>query len=319
MKTQVFLSPSFDVYFNLALEDSLFRSLQTEEQVLFLWRNDPCIVIGRYQNPWLECRTAELEKDGVLLARRQSGGGTVYHDRGNLCFTIMGPRNSFDRRANIRLIVAALQNLGIPAYSNDRLDILVDKQKVSGSAFREIADRSFHHGTLLVDADLGRLTRYLASTLQVQEAKGVRSVRSPVANLRDFLPSLPLDTLELALAKQFHPGGVELLALDSLSKDASLQAYRAKMASREWRYAASPPFTLVVANAEIELQLSINAGIISGVQGSSTDGKLQLSESCKSFLQGQEYGEAELALLLETASKYESSSYMAGALKKLIV
>jgi len=329
MKTRICTSPFFNIHFNLALEDSLFHALSTDEQVLFLWQNDPCIVIGRYQNPWLECRTAEIEKDGLALARRQSGGGTVYHDRGNLCFTFMGARSGFDRRANIELIVVALQKLGIAANMNERLDILVNNHKVSGSAFREIADRSFHHGTLLLEADLKALSRYLAPTLKAHEAKGVKSVRSPVTNLCDIVRGLTIESLENAIAETFLSqrgstsalgslgAPIEVLDAQALSNHTDFQQYVQRMASREWLYAASPPFTLMLADNDFELQIQIKGGIITGASGFMEGRNMPLSESCTGYLAGKQYGEKELFALLEAASKYESSSRIAGALKNL--
>ena len=106
-------SSSDDPFLNLALEDGLFRRMGTEDRILFLWQSRPCVVIGRFQNPWVECSLEALEKDGADLVRRQSGGGTVYHDKGNTNFTFLSPAASFDADQNLGVVTAALKALGI--------------------------------------------------------------------------------------------------------------------------------------------------------------------------------------------------------------
>ncbi len=263
---RVLRSPSTDIFLNLAIEDRVFRTFSADERILFLWSNEAAVVIGRYQNPWIECRAAEIERDGVALARRQSGGGTVWHDRGNLCFTFMSATPLMDRSANIGLVVRALRGLGLDARENDRLDILVDGRKVSGSAFRESSLRSFHHGTLLVGADLRALERYLAPGGAAHRAKGVKSVRSPVANLADSLPGLTIGQVEEALAAEaavtWGSATVEDLDAAALAAQAETAAYRDLLASRAWRFGASPPFARRLEAGDAVLTLEIEGGAV---------------------------------------------------------
>ena len=134
-------------------------------QTLFLWQNQETVVIGRNQNPWGECNLAKMEEDGVTLARRTTGGGAVFHDLGNTCFTFLSPKEGYDRAVNIGILLDALRALGIEAEASGRNDLIIQMEdgprKVSGSAYRETRERSFHHGTLLMHADLLRLANYL--------------------------------------------------------------------------------------------------------------------------------------------------------------
>lgn len=130
----VFISQSTDVFTNLALEDWFYKNQDfTNHHVLLLWRNNPCIVIGRHQNPWLEHNTQLAEKRSVVLVRRNSGGGTVYHDRGNLNLSFFTPRERYNRRYNLEIITRALyREWGVEAEINKRDDIVVEeKYKVS--------------------------------------------------------------------------------------------------------------------------------------------------------------------------------------------
>ena len=130
----VFISQSTDVFTNLALEDWFYKNQDfTNHHVLLLWRNNPCIVIGRHQNPWIEHNIQLAEKRGIVLVRRNSGGGTVYHDRGNLNLSFFTPRERYNRKYNLEIITRALyREWGIEAEVNKRDDIIVEeKYKVS--------------------------------------------------------------------------------------------------------------------------------------------------------------------------------------------
>ncbi|KAJ2856519.1 hypothetical protein J3B02_001554 [Coemansia erecta] len=138
-------------------------------------------------NPWKECNLSMMAERDVLLARRTSGGGAVYHDMGNTNYTVVMPRDAFTRDRCAEMVARALVNEDIPAYVNARHDVAVDGKKISGSAFKLTSKRAFHHGTMLIDADLRRLDGCLRSKAHGEiTALGVDSVRSTVANLREY-------------------------------------------------------------------------------------------------------------------------------------
>ena len=144
---KIYISQSNNIYFNLALENWLFLEKLESEKILFLWQNSPCVVIGRAQNPWLECNLSEMNADNIPVVRRQSGGGTVYHDYGNLNYTIISPKEKHDVKENLELVCSVVNKIGFTLYPNKRNDIVVDHDgftyKVSGSAFREEKRQSF--------------------------------------------------------------------------------------------------------------------------------------------------------------------------------
>ncbi|KAI8368161.1 uncharacterized protein BYT42DRAFT_585514 [Radiomyces spectabilis] len=188
-KVACYVSTINDAYTNLAIEEWLLRDTEPNQYILYLWRNTPCVVVGRNQNPFKECNLRFMQQHGIPLVRRRSGGGAVYHDMGNSIYTIYMPREEFSRKANAELVSRALQQLDIPAYVNERHDITVDGHKVSGSAYKIISARAYHHGTMLIDTDTQMLKGCLSKKYMNNDgivSKGVESVPSPVTNLREY-------------------------------------------------------------------------------------------------------------------------------------
>lgn len=226
-RVQVYVSHSHDPYLNLSAEHFLLQKSHPESTILFLYTNDPCVVIGRNQNPWLEVNLGLLrgfkartggDDDGgktssVSLVRRRSGGGAVFHDSGNVNFSVICPPPAFDRNKHAEMVVRALRGLGVPtARVNERHDIVLDRGqghgngasgggpvdtfKISGSAYKLTRLRSLHHGTCLLNspnlADIGRLLRSPAEPYV--KARGVESVRSRICNVgvpaEDFMDAV---------------------------------------------------------------------------------------------------------------------------------
>ncbi len=211
MKLRVCQSPGFDPHYNLALEETLLS--HTEDTViLYLWQNENTVVIGKNQNPWRECKTALLKQEGGHLARRLSGGGAVFHDLGNLNFTFLMPQSAYDLDRQLAVIENAVEAFGISATRSGRNDILVGERKFSGNAFYKNGKQAYHHGTLLINADLEKLGRYLSPSKLKLQAKGVDSVRSRVGNLGELCPEITVDALKAALVDAFaqiYKGPVE--------------------------------------------------------------------------------------------------------------
>lgn len=214
---QCYTSTSNDPFLNLSIEHYLLEKSPPQSKVLFLYINRPCVVIGRNQNPWLEVNLAALTKPtnpfgNVDLVRRRSGGGAVFHDRGNVNWTVICPADTFTRDKHAEMIVGALRSSGIErARVNERHDIVLDQGfnhrgadpkdlhktaytshdpamrplKVSGSAYKLTKGRALHHGTcLLTSPNLRNISQLLHSPARPYiKAKGVESVSSPVTNI----------------------------------------------------------------------------------------------------------------------------------------
>jgi len=261
------ITQSVDPWHNLALEELLFDA-HSEGVSLYLWRNQNTVVIGRNQNAWKECRIEELERDGGKLARRSSGGGAVFHDLGNLNFTFTATKALYDIKRQLQVIINAVGALGIPARFTGRNDIVTESgAKFSGNAFRYSDRVSMHHGTILVDVDMGRLSQYLVPSKAKLRAKGVDSVRARVANLTEYVPSLTVADVREAVIAAFAAEYGECRALfEDALPGAVLAEKQAKYASWEWRCGASPRFDLSLDTrfpwGGVELQFSLAAGRI---------------------------------------------------------
>ncbi|MFP4012124.1 MAG: lipoate--protein ligase [Spirochaetaceae bacterium] len=309
MSVRLFTSESTNPWFNLATEDWIFRDMDPSYRILFLWRNAETVVIGRHQNPWKECNLAQMEQDGVYLARRQSGGGAVYHDLGNTNFTFMTSIDRYDQEENFRIIIDGLASFGITAERSGRNDLLVDGRKVSGSAFKRTKDRAFHHGTLLINADLGRLVDYLSPAKKKLVSKGIDSVRSRVVNLTEFNPGINHEELTAAIFRAFleyygEQAEVEHLTREDLAKIPSLSAHYEELKDWNWRFGRSPEFTHRLSDrfdwGEMEIHLNARRGRISEVQVFSDTHYPELVEYLEEHLQGLKYAKDDIRHFVET-------------------
>lgn len=264
----VYRSPVFDPFANLAAEQLFMDAINADEQLLFLWQNRNTVVIGRNQNPWKECRIAELEKDGGLLARRLSGGGAVYHDKGNLNFTFISPKPHYDVERNLKIIIKAIRSFGIEAVKSGRNDLEIAGAKFSGNAFFQSKKTSCHHGTLMVAVDTTKLSRYLQPDPRKLKARNVESVKSRVINLHDLDDRITPESLAEALTRVFSQEYGEARAFPTKRlPDASLYARTKKhFASQEWRFGKT--FTPTHTFDErfdwgsIDIQLKVEGGIV---------------------------------------------------------
>lgn len=191
---KLLVNSSTDPAFNLALEE-LIASDYPHEAVM-LWRNAPAIIVGRNQNTESEINADAVRDRGIRVVRRITGGGAVYHDLGNINYTIAANDRLFESDAFARhaqIIIDVLHKFGIPAEFKGRNDILADGRKISGSAKSVLARRTLFHGTLLFDTDLSILSQVLTPDEEKIRAKGIKSIRARVANLREYLPDWNVD------------------------------------------------------------------------------------------------------------------------------
>ncbi len=262
-KFKVYLSESFDPKFNLSIEEWLMDCSEPDEVILFLWQNENTIVIGRNQNPYKECDVKKLKEDDVCLIRRLSGGGAVYHDLGNLNFTFISSDNNYDVENNLKVIIDAIDKFGIKSCFNGRNDLLANERKFSGNAFISDKGKSCHHGTLLMDVDLDKLSRYLTVSPLKLQSKGIESVLSRVVNLKEICPQMTIESLKTALItsfNEFYNTETKIIILNENGIDVA--KYVEKYNSWEWNYSESPDFSIVLENKfdwgifEINLELS---------------------------------------------------------------
>ena len=254
---------STDPFYNMAFEAWCLKNLPQGETYFYLWRNAPSVIIGENQNAYAEVNLEYLRENGVNLARRTTGGGAVYHDLNNLNYSFIGETVSAEP------MVQALRSLGVKAELSGRNDIFVDGHKVSGYARRLEGNRELVHGTLLYDVDLTVLQKALDTPVSKMKSKGVKSVKSVVANLKNYLPQLQ-DVLDFknALLGYFSADLQEYTL--SEGELAEIKALRdSKFATSEWNLGKSPQASFVrKANfpcGTIEAEVLIDEGRISQI------------------------------------------------------
>ncbi|KAL1797166.1 hypothetical protein ACET3X_003772 [Alternaria dauci] len=312
-KLQSYVSRSDDPLLNLSIEDHILRKSPADSTILFLYVNRPCVVIGRNQNPWTEvnlgildaARGAHDAKDSeppgigtVDLVRRRSGGGTVFHDQGNLNWSITCPRADFTRDKHAEMVVRALRRLGIDrARVNERHDIVLDQGharhaadphdthrtpyttdeggprplKVSGSAYKLTRQRALHHATTLLSSpNLHVISDYLRSPAKdFIQAQGVESVSSPVSNI-----GLEVEPFKQRLQEEFasmytelgSPSIVEIVGEEHLSIPDIRKGYE-ELQTDDWMWSQTPRFNLTLdPKDDIGIQMEVHHGVIKSLE-----------------------------------------------------
>lgn len=261
-------SISNDIYFNLALEEYVFHNFKDDTYFL-LWDNDNSIVLGKYQNVFEEINIKAVEKMDIKVARRNSGGGTVFHDKGNLNYSIITDydKNSFiDYDIFINPVITALNSLGIHAEKRRTSDIVIEGKKISGSAQSCKNDRILHHGTLLFNADLSMLENLLKTTDGKIESKSVKSVRSSVTNIKEHIDdNITLDDFKTLLLNSLFPNGVQKVFLteDQIAEVNNL--VKNKYSQWQWNYGNSPEFSYEKESELLDMVINIKLHVKKGI------------------------------------------------------
>ena len=266
---RVLRSLSLDPFYNLALEDWLFQNIDfTSGPVVLFWRNSPSVVIGRYQNPWKEASIDFLKRRGISLVRRNSGGGTVYHDMGNCNISIFSTRAAYNRKGNLHKVCEVLKDsFSILCEVTKKLDIVCQGCKVSGTAARIVRNKAYHHFTILLSSDVQTLSLALRSPIRdVIRTNATQSIPSPVLNLSSLNDMLNAEsfyssysTKILGENEEEHgrsvdiPAGVSQIALNTCL-----------FSSWDFVFGKTPKFC-ISPNPNIEL--IIEKGRVSAVEG----------------------------------------------------
>jgi len=296
-------------YKNLALEEYLLHHAGENECILYLWQNEKTVVIGKNQNPWKECKTAELEAAGGRLVRRLSGGGAVFHDLGNLNFTFLAAKDNYNVERQLDVILEAVRLLGIPAEKTGRNDISVEGRKFSGNAFYSDGNHSYHHGTILVNVDMVMLSHYLNVSRDKLVSKGVKSVRSRVTNLTEYNAALTIDRMKMELIKAFqkiYDRKPELIELDQINQE-ELMLLEQKFSSWDWIYGRKLEFNYSISHrflwGDIDMKLEIQSGRIKDCIIYSDALITEPFEQIPAILKDCEFSSAAIAMKLGNYSK----------------
>ena len=309
-------SPSRDPYFNLALEEYVFERMDKSKSYFLLWQNDNTIVVGKYQNTAEEIDQAYVDAHHIRVARRLSGGGAVYHDRGNLNFTFIVDRADapgLNFKIFVRPVVEALARFGVHAAFTGRNDLTIDGMKFSGNAQYARRGRLLHHGCIMLDSNLTSV----ADALRVKEAKfdskAVKSVRSRVTTINAHAPApISMEDFKEALKEcAMASGELEPCTLTEEDLAAIRKLRDEKYATWAWNYGFSPAY-------DMRREMKFPAGLVTA-HLSAEGGKIKAVRFYGDFF-GGELGELEGAMvglpldghLTEALEALRVGDYMSG-------
>ena len=309
-------SPSRDPYFNLALEEYVFERMDKSKSYFLLWQNDNTIVVGKYQNTAEEIDQAYVDAHHIRVARRLSGGGAVYHDRGNLNFTFIVDRADapgLNFKVFVRPVVEALARFGVHAAFTGRNDLTIDGMKFSGNAQYARRGRLLHHGCIMLDSNLTSV----ADALRVKEAKfaskAVKSVRSRVTTINAHAPApISMEDFKRALKEcAMASGELEPCTLTEEDLAAIRKLRDEKYATWAWNYGFSPAY-------DMRREMKFPAGLVTA-HLSAEGGKIKAVRFYGDFF-GGELGELEGAMaglpldghLTEALEALRVGDYMSG-------
>lgn len=261
---------------NLAFEEYAIRHLVLEDEILLFYINEPSIIIGRNQNTIEEINVDFVEKHGIKVVRRLSGGGAVYHDLGNLNFSFIAP-NSVDNFHNFKKftqpVIDVLHSMGVEAELSGRNDILLDGKKISGNAQYVAGPRMVSHGTLLWQTDLNVVGEALRPKQAKFESKGIKSVRSRVANITEYMPVNHPDIMEFRQAiieSVFRGGQAREYKLTASDWQGVEKLSRERYQTWDWNYGKSPAFGFrretQYAGGCVEALLDVDRGIVQNLK-----------------------------------------------------
>ena len=236
---------STDPAFNLALEEYALTQLKLD--IIMLWRNAPAVIIGQNQNAIAEMDLDYIRENNISVIRRQSGGGAVFHDLGNINFTVihaLGDEDFNNYGKFTAPICDFLNTLSVKAYLHGRNDLLIDGQKFSGNAQAVRGGRIMHHGTLLFNADFTALAKSLRPNPAKIQSKGITSVKSRVTNIASHLPveMAVEDFLDKLYSFFREQEDIEEYCLTAADRAATMALARQKYSTWEWNIGNSPPY-----------------------------------------------------------------------------
>ncbi|MFX3673802.1 MAG: lipoate--protein ligase [Paenisporosarcina sp.] len=262
-----------DSRINLAIEEYALKTMDVDKDSFFLFYiNEPSIIIGKNQNTIEEINTDFVESNGIHVVRRLSGGGAVYHDLGNLNFSFI-TKDDGDSFRNFKKftqpIVDALKEMGVNAELSGRNDILVEGRKISGNAQFSTRGRMFSHGTLMFDTEIEAVVSALKVRKDKIESKGIKSIRSRVANIMEFLEEpITINDFRLKLLHSIFGGEEKVKTVELTEQDwENIHALsKERYANWEWNYGKSPAFNMSHSErfpvGGIDVRLQVKNGVV---------------------------------------------------------
>lgn len=263
---------------NLAIEEHILKNLDINESYLLFYINQPSIIIGRNQNTIEEINTKFVEENDIIVVRRMSGGGAVYHDLENLSYSFITKDEGNSIQENFKKftqpVINALRKLGANAQLMGRNDIEIDGKKVSGTAQYATGGRMYTHGTLMLNVDLDSVSKALKPKKEKIESKGVKSVRARVGNIKDYInQDMTVEEFKQYILKSvFEEQGLDVQEYVLTDEDWKQieEISKNKYQTWEWNFGKSPKANISNSHrfpvGTIDVRLNVNRGVIEDVK-----------------------------------------------------
>lgn len=299
-----------DPRINLAIEEYSLKYLDSNESYLLFYINEPSIIIGKNQNTIEEINTTYVEENHIHVVRRLSGGGAVYHDKGNLNFSFItkDDGNSFHNfKKFTEPVVKALEKLGVKAEMSGRNDIIAsDGRKISGNAQFSTRGRMFSHGTLLFDSEIDSVVSALKVKKDKIESKGIKSIRSRVANISEYLEEkITITQFRELLLRNIFDGAENIPTYNLTEEDWEKinEISKERYQNWDWNYGKSPKFNYQHSYrfpvGQIDVRLEVHKGIIENCKIYGDFFGVEDVEEIEAALAGARYDKGEMDKALE--------------------
>ena len=310
------ISDTRDPYFNLATEEYLMK--HSEEDIFLLWQSESCVVVGKHQNTYAEINYPFIREHNIKVARRLSGGGTVFHDRGNLNFTFIRngePGKLVDFRRFVSPVIEMLQQLNVHAVMGGKNDILVDGKKISGNAEHVYKNRVLHHGTLLFSSDLKKLGNAIRVKPGRYFDKAVQSNRSDVMNISEnpsvvFDMSVFIEKLNAFILDKYKDA--VKYKMNEQDREEINKLVSEKYSTWEWIFGYSPDYylqdTIKIRNGNLSFRLTVSKGRITGCEFNGSALSLEDNNLVSGKLTGLCHREEDIKVALDSLANSISMS-----------
>lgn len=306
-----------DIYWNFALEEYMLDTVKDNEFIFYVWRNSPSVLIGRHQNIYSECNLDIMKKEGVKIVRRRSGGGTVYFDLGNVTYSFIAPKKIFNIDDNFNFVIKALDKVGFNTYRSGRNDIIYNDFKISGNAFYNTSNRYLHHGTILLNVDIENMAKYLNVSKKKLESKGVKSVKSRVANLSSFNKDLYYDDIVKAFYETYTEiagNNITITEIESFQSNPDFKKYYDKHISSDWIYGKNPAFNQSIKErfdwGEVDIYLQVKENKIINAHIYTDSLFPDLFDKINELLSESDYNKNSITNIIDEKLKFSIFEYI---------